>query len=103
MQDLKTSTDDLTKDWPLWVKRVFAFSKLEAKSRGSLRDLLSQAETTKEGISKDGKYIVTCFHTPIFIVVISTQIMMGYTFCIYFHPFLLEREHQIQSYSISFK
>lgn len=55
MQDLKGSTDELTKDWSLWVKRVFAFSKLEAKSRGTLRDLLGQGETTKEGISKDGK------------------------------------------------
>lgn len=55
MQDFKGSTDDLTKDWSLWVKRVFAFSKLEAKSRGTLRDLLGQAETAKEGISKDGK------------------------------------------------
>lgn len=55
MQDIKVSTDDLTKDWSLWVKRVFAFPKLEAKTRGSVRDLLGQAETPKEGISKDGK------------------------------------------------
>jgi hypothetical protein len=58
MQDLKGSTDELTKDWSLWVKRVFAFSKLEAKSRGTLRDMLSQAATTKEGISKDGKQLI---------------------------------------------
>ena len=47
MQYLKGSTDELTKDWSLWVKRVFAFC--------TPRDLLGQAETTKEGISKDGK------------------------------------------------
>ena len=47
----------LMKDWSLWVKRVFAFSKLEAKSRGTLRELLGQGETMKEGISKDGKLL----------------------------------------------
>ena len=50
-------TEDLLKDWPLWVKRVFAFAGVESRSRPTIKQLLLQHETTKDHFTnQDGKY-----------------------------------------------
>ena len=54
MLNLKSSTDEFTKDWSSWIKRVYEYSKLEAKSK-AIKEILSQSEVIKEGLSRDGK------------------------------------------------
>ena len=38
-------SDEILKEWPNWVKRIFAYSKLESKSRVCLKELLCECET----------------------------------------------------------
>ena len=56
MLELKGSTDSLTKDWNIWIKRVFEYSKLEAKSKATIREILSESKAIKEGLSKEGNF-----------------------------------------------
>ena len=50
-------TEDLLKDWPLWVKRVFALAGVESRTRPTIKQLLLQHETAKDHfINQDGKY-----------------------------------------------
>ena len=49
-------TEDLLKDWGLWVKRVFAFAGVESRSRPAIKQLLLQHETAKDHFTnQDGK------------------------------------------------
>lgn len=50
-------TEDLLKDWGLWVKRVFTFAGVESRSRPAIKQLLLQHETAKDHFTnQDGKY-----------------------------------------------
>ena len=39
-----------------WIKQVFEYSKLEAKSRATIREIFSESKAIKEGLSKEGNF-----------------------------------------------
>lgn len=49
--------DSLIKEWPVWMKKIFAYCAMEAKSHAAIRELLNKYEEDKKGFhSAEGKF-----------------------------------------------
>ncbi len=41
----------MLKDWPVWMKKVIAFSNIESKSRAAIRNLIEELNESKKNFS----------------------------------------------------